>query len=800
MQYWLQTYRSLAHHCHKKVGLVVFYLLLTLNGKTQNLQLTLQVLDEKGLPVAGANIQISQERHSCDSLGNIAFQKPKGIYFLSITAVDFFSYQQKIDLQKNEVRTIILKRRESLLSNVTVYASRNISRNQAGVQIIQSEQIKKLPVILGEVDPLKSITLLPGVKNGGEASAGIYVRGGGPDQNLVLLDGVQVYNPNHLFGFFSIFNGDAIQSVEVIKGGMPAEYGGRLSSVINMKTREGNKDSIAGSGGIGLIATRLSLEGPLLHKHASFIISARRTYIDQIAKAVAKKQIGNNGYFFYDLNGKADFHLGLKNELSLNFYSGSDHFTFSRNNDGRTTNFDTDWGNQLFGLQWKQQLSKKIKQQTSIIINRFSLDSKFGFGTINFVFTSGLQDKQINSNWIYQPNNWMKIKWGATYTWHQFKPGAGGATVGVQEFKSLLSKQFAQEGAIYAQTDINLFPNLNLITGLRYSYFKQTGPTKIIEYGSDGIPTGNNISYRSGETIASYANPEPRLSLLYKTDEQSSIKSSFSKTVQYLHLATTSSASFPSDLWVPSGRKIKPGIALQYTLGYFRNFNNNLFEWSVEAYFKKMDHQIEFKPGAQLLLNQNLEGEMIFGTGKAYGIELFLQKRRGKLTGWIGYTLSRTERRFDALNHGKTFVYKYDRTHDVSIVATYLLNQKWEASAVFIYGTGNALTLPTGRFTYNVGYNAEEMIPMFTNVNQYGSINDYRMPAYHRLDIAFTYTPQPKNKKRFKSSWNFSIYNIYNRANPYFIYFDTDDAQQTIQAKKVFLFPVVPSVTWNFKF
>jgi hypothetical protein len=381
----------------------------------------------------------------------------------------------------------------------------------------------------------------------------------------------------------------------------------------------------------------------------------------------------------------------------------------------------------------------------------------------------------------------------------QVHPRAGSYSAGVQEFESQISNQYAREGAAYLSADINLTPKLNVIAGLRASYFNQVGPTQRVVYDNEGVPTGEVTKFGRGESIAQYFYPEPRVNVLYKLPNASSLKMSYTRTIQYLQLATTSAATFPSDLWVPSSERIKPSDARQLALGYFKNLGST-WEASVETYYKVMNNQVEFKPGAQLLLNQNLEGEMIFGTGKAYGVELFIQKKRGKLTGWVGYTLSRAERKYPQLNSGRPFPYRYDRTHDLSIVANYPLNDKWEASAVFVYGTGNALTMPTGRFTYNLGYNVGEQKPIFTNINQYNRVNDFRMPAYHRLDVSLTYTRNPKSTRRFRSSWNFSVYNVYNRANPYFIYFDADEELQTIRGKKAYLFPIVPSATWNFKF
>lgn len=787
-----------------KLAIVLLISLFPLLAICQDIRIKIKITNELNEPVLAPTITLNQKKYKADSTGSVLIVTASGHYTVSITSVNHFSYNTGFSMVADTSISIVMRRRESLLGNVIVTAaSRNISRNEMSVVRITAAQLRKIPVVLGEIDPLKTITLLPGVKNGGEASAGIYVRGGGPDQNLVLLDGIPVYNPNHLLGFFSIFNGEAVQSAEVIKGGIPAQYGGRLSSVINIDTRSGNKDSLKVSGGIGLISSRLSLEGPLVKGKSSFIISARRTYIDQVARVLAPARVGGNGYYFYDINAKADYIINPNNQLLFTFYSGRDRFSFQdikKTANGRNSIFNTRWGNTLAGLTWKQQASKKTFQETAIIFNDFSLDSHYGYSTNSFLFTSGLQDIQLKTDWTLSDNNWLKFKWGAQYTWHQFTPGAGGFTTGIQQFKSRISNLYAHEAAAYLSADINITPELNIIAGMRYSYFNQVGPAQKIIYSNDGVPTGDVQAFKKGESIARYSYPEPRLNILYKLPGSASIKMSYTRTLQYLQLATTSAATFPSDLWIPSSKILKPSNAQQVALGYYKNFNANRWEASVETYYKVMNNQIEFKPGAQLLLNQNLEGEMIFGSGKAYGLELFLQKKTGRLTGWIGYTLSRAERRFTALNQGKAFPYRYDRTHDLSIVANYPVSAKWEASAVFVYGTGNALTIPTGRFTYNLGYNLQTQEPRFTNINQYNKVNDYRMPPYHRLDISFTYTHRPNSIRRFRSSWNFSVYNVYNRANPYFIYFDADEEFQTIRGKMVYLFPFVPSATWNLNF
>jgi hypothetical protein len=544
----------------------------------------------------------------------------------------------------------------------------------------------------------------------------------------------------------------------------------------------------------------VAVEGPIVKGKSSFMISGRRTYVDQLGKFVAKDKIGDNGYYFYDFNGKLDYDLDKNNSLHLTVYSGQDRFSYADNEKDGERDFRANWGNNIAGLTWKQIINPRLKHQLSVIYNDFNLSSQFGYSTVNFVFSSGLKDYQLKNDWSYEANNWLRFKGGLQYIMHRFKPGAGNASSGEQDFEANINPQYAREAAAYISSDIKITTRLNLVAGLRYSYFNQVGPTEKVIYQEDGVPSGKTNRYAKGESIAKFHYPEPRINLLYKLSDKSGVKASYTRTIQYLHLATTSAATFPSDLWVPSSEQIKPAQAQQIAGGYYRDLANNRFELSIEAYYKRMTNQIEFKPGAELLLNQNLEGEMIFGKGEAYGLEVLLQKKRGRLTGWIGYTLSRAERTFAEMNNGEAFPYRYDRTHDLSVVANYRLNKHWEASAVFVYGTGNAITLPTGRYTYNMGYNRNDAHYIFTTINQYDKINDYRMPAYHRLDLAFTYTRKPDKTKGLRSSWNFSVYNVYNRYNPYFLYLDVRRVEQTIKGKKVYLFPILPSITWNFKF
>ncbi len=786
----------------KNYGFALLFICITFsfsNTYAQQINIRIIVQDNVQQLLPNASISINDKKLKVDSTGTIIQLLNAGKITIAASAVNHYNFVEVFRLTSDTTLQIILQQRQSLLNTVVIRSTRNVSANQMGVQTISAEVLRKLPVIFGEVDPLKTITLLPGIKNGGEGGGGVYVRGGGPDQNLILLDGVNVYNPNHLLGFFSVFNGDAIKSIEVLKSGFPAEYGGRLSSVININSRDGDMEKIKTNASIGLISTKIGVEGPIVKNKASFIINARRTYIDQVAKPFARERIGGNGYFFYDINARASYIINKKNRLNVNFFNGVDEFSFS-NNDGAGRTFNTNWGNTIAAVQWEQKINSRLSHNTGVVYNRFKLDSRFGFSTIQFLFTSGLKDWQFKSDWSLKQYDWLKLKWGIQYINHSFKPGAGGVTAGVTNFETILQNKYAHELAGYLSAEVDILPEVNLIAGVRYSYFNQVGPTEEVVYDSEGFPTGQKVKYSRGQSLAQYQNPEPRLSLRWKLSESGSIKLSYANTIQYLQLATTSNASFPSDLWLPASKKIQPGRANQIAAGYFKNFKNNTYEFSAELYYKWLSNQLEFKPGANLLLNANLENEMIFGSGKAYGLELFLNKKLGKLTGWIGYTLSRSERKFDAINGGKAFPYRYDRTHDLSIVANYPLSKKWEASAVFVYGTGNALTLPVGRFTYNLSYNTTENQPIFTNIDLYDKINDFRMPAYHRLDISFAYTRKPNTTRRYKSSWNFGIYNVYNRANPFFIYLSGDEDTQKVVGKKVYLFPIVPSVTWNVKF
>lgn len=730
----------------------------------------------------------------------------KGFFSINNTSkqtvqISYLGYVTKnMEAQPGQVLYVNLSQTGVQVKEAVVSTDRN-NKNVASTEMsrveLTGEQIKALPVIFGEPDILKAITLLPGIKSGGEGGTGFYVRGGGPDQNLVLMDDAVIYNPSHLLGFLSVFNTDAVKNMEIIKGGMPANYGGRLSSILNVNLLEGDEHKYKVNGGVGLIASRLMVEGPIKKGKSAFMIAARRTYIDALVKPFLTTEQKANGYYFYDANFKIHTHLNEKNKLILSAYYGRDIFTF-KSPANSLVKFNIGWGNAAISLKWYHSFSSKLYCNTSVIYNSYNLKNTFEFGDNGFQLSSGLSDWNIKHDYYYTPNNKHKIKFGAHYTFHTFTPGIATGQVGTIKIDETINKQLAHETAVYALDEYKIGLKLTVNVGLRLVSFTQVGPYTETLFDEQNVEIGKGKSYGNFEPIVTYNGLEPRFAATYLFNASNSIKASYTRTLQFLHLATTSGAQFPADLWIPSSQLVKPQIANQYAIGYFKNFNENAYETSIEAYYKPMRNQIEFKPGADLFFNQNLEQEVISGKGTAYGIEFFAKKKFGNLTGWFGYTWSKATRQFDELNYGNTFLYRYDRTHDLSLVASYKINNKWSSTLVFVYGTGNMATLPTGRYAYRAGYDIEKNEPRFVFIDLYDKVNFYRLPTYHRLDISFTYLQ--KQTEKFESSWNFSIYNVYNRANPYFIYFVPDLEALKVRAYMVYLFPILPSVAWNFKF
>jgi TonB dependent receptor/CarboxypepD_reg-like domain/TonB-dependent Receptor Plug Domain len=701
---------------------------------------------------------------------------------INLTADKVFNFDLLPKTKVSEAVIVTAKKRDN-----------NVKNAQMGKFTLPIEQIKTIPAFLGEVDILKTIQLLPGVRNAGEGSAGIYVRGGGPDQNLILLDDAPVYNTGHLFGFFSIFNSDAIKNVSIIKGGMPAQYGGRLSSVLDISMKEGNNQKFQVEGGIGLIASRLSLQGPIKKDKASFIISARRTYIDALTKPFIKKtsQFYGSGYYFYDLNAKVNYKISEKDRVYLSGYFGRDVFDFR--NGRQSLNVNIPWGNATGTLRWNHVFNKRLFGNTTAVYNDYNFTFNAAQNNFAVKLASGIRDISLKQDFDLYPFTGHKVKFGALYTYHKFTPSVASGQQDSIVFKPNNAQiKYAHEGAIYVQDDWEVNDKFKINVGLRYSGFQQIGAFKIYKTDANGNRLDSTV-YKKGQAVKSYGGLEPRLTLRYAFNDETSVKASVTRNLQYIHLVSNAGTTLPTDIWVPSTYTVKPQISWLYAAGLFKNFKDNMYETSVELYYKNMQNQIEYQEGYTPNTLEDTENFFTFGKGWSYGAEFFVNKTKGRLTGWVGYTLSWTWRQFDKLNFGDKYPAKYDRRNDMSVVAMYELNKKWKVSATFVYGTGNAATLPQ-RFYIVGGVLTQE----------YSRINEYRLPSYHRLDLAATLTPKRNENRKWKSEWVFSIYNAYSRQNPYFIFFDQTGSPLNgtlkVQAKQVSLFPIIPAVTWNFKF
>ncbi|WP_246269553.1 TonB-dependent receptor [Chitinophaga oryzae] len=780
---------------------VTFLMILTLcvAAKAQRYTVSGYVRDStngESLPGATVQVQGTGTGIQTNTYGFYSLTLSPGTYTIVYSFVGYESKSLELNLTGNTIRYMELLPRSYQAKEVVVTARQqhaHVKSTDMGRVELSSQQVKKLPALMGETDVLKALQLMPGVQAAGEGNAGFYVRGGGPDQNLILLDEAPVYNTGHLFGFFSVFNADAIKNTTLIKGGMPANYGGRLSSVVDVNMKEGNNKTFQGEGGIGLIASRLSLQGPLKKDKASFIVSGRRTYIDLLSKPfVNNSEYKGTGYYFYDLNMKVNYILSDKDRLYLSGYLGRDVFSFSSNN--RKFLVKIPWGNSTATLRWNHVFSSKLFANLSLIYN----DYKFQFSALqnsfNLRLSSGISDANGKLDFDFYPNPRHHIKFGGNYIYHVFTPStvSGGQDSTVFSPPENAYKKYAHEVGAYLMDDWEISPHLQLNAGVRFSGFMQIGPyTRYIR--NDAGQKTDSVRYGRWRPVVSYGGFEPRLILRYSWNNDNAIKAAFTRNYQFIHLVSNAGTTLPTDVWVPSTYRVQPQQSWQYSAGYFRNFKNNTYEASVEAYYKEMYHQIEYREGYTPSLSDP-ELDFVFGKGKAYGVEVFVNKKKGALTGWLGYTLAWTWRKFPQLNNGEWYPAKYDRRHDFVAVATYELNKRWTFSGVFIYGTGNTTTMPE-QFYFMEG----------ALVQGYGKINSYRMAPYNRLDLSAIYTPRPKREnKRFQGSWAFSIYNVYSRKNPYFIYFDQEgkavDGSLKVTARQVSLFPIIPAVTYNFRF
>lgn len=706
----------------------------------------------------------------------------KGNYNIEYSYLGYNTKTILIQLSANKTHNVELSASVEKLETVVVSAEardKNVTSVEMGTQSLQMAEIKNIPVLFGENDILKTIQLMPGVKGAGEGNSGFFVRGGGADQNLVLLDEAPVYNASHMLGFFSVFNGDAIRDVKLYKGAMPAEYGGRLSSVLDIKMKEGNLKSYHATGGVGTISSRLAVEGPIKKDTSSFIIAARRTYADMFLLFAKDTNLRKTKLYFYDLNLKTNYTINENNRVFLSGYFGRDVFKFQ-------DMFGTDWGNATGTLRWVHLFNPKLFLNSTIVYSSFDNVITVNNGMYDIDLKMGINDVNLKEDFQWYANTKNTVKFGFESIYHTFNPGE--LTTDMEGVNISIDNKYALETGLYISNEQTINDYIKVKYGLRFSTFNVMGPGTTYTYNDDHEITDSSI-YSGKTIIKSYPGLEPRFAGTFRINAESSIKASYTRNNQYVHLIQSSTVSLPLDYWILSTELTPPQVCSQYSLGYFRNFRENMYESSFEVYYKDLQNQIDYENGTNVFLNPNVESYLIFGDGRSYGAEFLVKKNSGTLTGWIGYTISKTEKKFNELNKGKWFPTRYDRTHDISIVAMYDFNKRLQASATWVFSTGDAITFPSGK------YKIEE----FT-VNHYTERNGYRMPNYHRADIGITYTV--KKNERYNSNINFSVYNVYNRKNAYMILFEPKDEKkpEELQAVKVTLFPILPSITWNFTF
>ncbi len=762
---------------------------------------------ESGESLIGANIiwKNKLQGTTTNTYGFYSLTIPEGEAEIEFSYIGFQSIQKNINLNKDVRLNIELSSFAAELNEVVIVGEETVvERTQSSVIEIPIEQIKKIPSFMGEVDVLKTIQLLPGVQSGSEGTSGFYVRGGGPDQNLILLDGVPVYNASHLFGFFSVFNADAIKNVRLTKGGFPARFGGRLSSVLEIDLKDGNLKKFEGEGSIGLISSKLTLQGPIIKDKTSLIVSARRTYIDLLLQPLIKSSNNGDpaGYYFYDLNAKLNHKISDKDRLYLSAYLGKDKFYVTTSNEGNYSSdansgsysdqldFGLEWGNITSALRWNHLFSNKLFSNTTFTYSKYLFDTDIGTlssSSINgvdlsdqfdFSYYSGIEDYGAKIDFDYLPNPNHKVKFGFNYTYHQFFPGSLD---------------------LYSATSVDRVSNVLLDTIFDFSERLNSHDTYL--YLEDDLKINDFLKINVGGHLAnfntqetSYLSFQPRLSTRILLSKDWSIKASYAEMHQHIHLLSSTSAGLPTDIWVPSTDSVPPEFSRQVSASVNHSFFNGHFEFSVETYYKTLSDLVTLKEGAEIIGFDDWQNKVeLGGEGRSYGLELFLQKKKGKTTGWIGYTLSWSDRKFDNVNFGNWYPYKYDRRHDISIVLSHKFSDRIDAGVTWVFGTGNNITLEEASYPEIV----DGELSQESEINYYSSRNNYRMPSYHRLDLGVNFHKKTSWGKR---TWSVGVYNAYNRKNPYFINIETDVISGDKQAIQYSIFPIIPSVSYQFKF
>jgi hypothetical protein len=779
--------------------LITTILLTSFAARSQQQKVTLNgyIKDgENGEELIGVTIYIPQLKAGTvtNDYGFYAMTVPKGTYDVQFTYVGYTQQTLTIDLNQDVSKNVSLAGEAELIQEIVI-EDKALDENVVSVQMskntINLAQVKKLPALFGEVDIIKNIQMLPGVISAGEGTSAYYVRGGSADQNLILIDEAPVYDPSHLFGLFSVFNADVLKDSEIYRGGIPSRFGGRLSSILDVRTKDGNNQGFAATGGIGTLASRLAVEGPIVKDKSSFIVSARRSYVDVFLRAANE----DNLVHFYDINAKVNLRSSNKNRFFLAFYAGRDVFNFG-------DDFGFEWGNTTATFRWNHLFNERLFLNTSVIASQFDYKLEANDAVQGFKWKSNLQELSIKNDLSYSLNAENELAFGYHLTGRRFSPAEIAPASDAALFAPRTEQHmYALDHAFYLSNQQKVSDRLTLDYGVRLSIFQNIGKGTVYLYEDpkDNVAKEriDSIKYDMWETIKSYVNVEPRLALRFKLKEGQSIKASYNRMVQNTHLVAAGTVPIPFNTWQPSNYYLKPQIADQVAIGYFRNLRDNMFEFSIEGYYKDITDVTDFADNAELFLNKDLSVEYRQGKSWSYGTELMVNKTKGKLTGMASYTVSRVYRHIDGVNQGKTFVANYDRTHVANFQAAYDLNEKWSFGAMFTASTGRPISLAEGRYEYG----------SYTP-GLYTERNGYRMPAFHRLDISVTLNPRKNLNRNFKGQWVFAIYNVYNRQNPFTIYTRTaKDSDGNIigdgtqkEARMIYLFPILPSVTYNFKF
>ncbi|WP_298498005.1 TonB-dependent receptor [uncultured Algibacter sp.] len=783
--------------------LFAFYFSIPIINAQEKFTLSGTIYEEKSNEtLIGVNIIFPElsAGTTTNEYGFYSITLPKGTYNIVISYLGYATVYEKInltdDISKNFSLTDTIENLDEVVITENI-EKLNIRTPQMSVNKLTSGTIKDIPVVLGESDIIKAITLLPGVTNAGEGSSGFNVRGGAADQNLILLDEATIYNSSHLFGFFSVFNPDAIKDLKLFKGGIPARYGGRVSSVLDIYQKEGNNKDFHANGGIGIVSSRLLLEGPLKKDKGSFLLGGRSSYAHLFLPLF---DIDNIAYF-YDLNTKLSYKLNDNNNIYLSGYFGRDVFRIE-------DTFENTYGNSVLNFRWNHLFSNKLFSNLSLIYSDYYYDLKLNF--VEFDWVSGIQNFNLKYDFKHYLTDKIKLQYGLNSIYYKFNPGEIKPTVessGINPFK--LIDKYAFENAIYLDTEHKVSDKLALSYGLRLSSFHRLGQDELNLYNDDQAvlfnedfqiyekadPVGTE-SFKRSDVIESFYNLEPRASLAYQLNTKSSVKLSYNRMAQYLHLLSNTSSPTPLDIWTPSGKYIKPQLLDQYAIGYFKNFNDNSYSLEVESFYKNVKNRIDYIDGADLIANNAIEQVILNGKSRAYGLEVLIRKNEGRFKGWLAYTLSKSEQqtpgRTDTelgINNGNWYNTPFDKTHDISFTGSYDWNEKWKINTNFLFQTGQPATFPNGQYEYNG-----------LSIPNYNGRNSDRLPAYHRLDVSLSYTPRPNKKEGWIGEWVFGFYNLYNRRNAASISFGQNDVTGTNEATRLSIFGIVPSISYNFKF